>query len=89
MSDSRRRRGVRPARAHGPRPTTTELSIAVAAGIVGAGYIGFILLPAVNVYVRLWEKLAAGLLTLFMLATLLGIGGALGLAIVWSYDRYA
>ena len=68
--------------------TTTELSIAVAAGIVGAGYIAFILLPATSAYARLWEKAAAGFLTLFILATMLGIGGALGLAIVWSYDRY-
>ena len=69
--------------------TTTELAIAMAAGIVGAGYIAFILLPAIAAYGRLWEKVTAGLLTLFTLATLLGIGGALGLAIVWSYDRYA
>ncbi len=68
--------------------STTELAIAVAAGIVGAGYIAFILLPAIGAYGRLWEKLAAGFLTLFMLATLLGMGAALGLAIVWSYDRY-
>ena len=40
-------------------------------------------------YGRLWEKAAAGFLTLFILATLLGAGAALGLAIVWSYDRYA
>lgn len=69
--------------------TTTELAIAVAAGIVGAGYIAFILAPAVGSYGRLWEKVAAGFLTLFTLATLLGVGAALGLAIVWSYDRYA
>lgn len=69
--------------------TTTELAIAMAAGIVGAGYIAFILIPAMTVYGRLWEKVTAGLLTLFMLATLLGLGGALGLAVVWSYDRYA
>jgi len=69
--------------------TTTELAIAMAAGIVGAGYIAFILMPAMAVYGRLWEKVTAGLLTLFMLTTLLGMGGALGLAIVWSYDRYA
>ena len=35
--------------------TTTELSIAVAAGIVGAGYIAFILMPAIAAYGRLWE----------------------------------
>jgi hypothetical protein len=69
--------------------TTTELTIAVAAGIVGAGYLAFILAPAVAAYGRLWERIAAGFLTLYILGTLLGIGAAAGLAIVWSYDRYA
>ena len=69
--------------------TATELTTALAAGIVGAGYIAFILVPAISAYGRIWEKVAAGFLTLFILATLIGMGGALGLAIVWSYDRYA
>ena len=68
--------------------TTTELAVAVAAGIVGAGYIAFILVPAVASYGRMWEKAAAGFLSLFILGTLIGIGASLGLAIVWSYDRY-
>ncbi len=69
--------------------TTTELAIAVAAGIAGAGYIAFILLPAIGTYARVWEKIAAGFLSLFIFATLLGVGAAVGLAVVWSYDRYA
>jgi hypothetical protein len=69
--------------------STTELAIAVAAGIVGAGYIVFILVPAMSAYGRFWEKVAAGFLTLFILGTLLGTGAALGLAVVWSYDQYA
>ena len=69
--------------------TATEVALALAAGIVGAGYIGFILVPAWESYGRLWEKVAASFLTLFILTTLLGIGAAIGLAIVWSYDRYA
>jgi hypothetical protein len=69
--------------------TTTELTIAVAAGIVGAGYLAFILAPAVAAYGRVWERIAAGFLTLYILGTLLGIGAAVGLAVVWSYDRYA
>jgi hypothetical protein len=69
--------------------TTTELAIALATGIAGAGYIAFILIPAMSAYGRLWEKISAGFLSLFILATLLGFGAALGLAIVWSYDRYA
>ena len=37
----------------------------------------------------MWEKIAASFLTLFVLATLLGIGTAIGLAVVWTYDTYA
>ncbi|HEX2070232.1 MAG TPA: hypothetical protein VHF90_01115 [Thermoleophilaceae bacterium] len=69
--------------------TTTELAIAAAAGVVGAGYLAFILAPAVAAYGRLWERLAAGFLTLYILGTLLGVGAAIGLAVIWSYDRYA
>jgi hypothetical protein len=69
--------------------TPTELVLALAAGVVGAGYIAFILVPAWESYGRLWERLAASFLTLFTLATLLGIGASIGLLIVWSYDRYA
>ena len=69
--------------------STTEIAIAVAAGIAGAAYIFFIVIPAIRAYGRVWERLAAGFLTLYIVATLLGIGVVAGLAIVWSYDRYA
>jgi hypothetical protein len=69
--------------------STTDIAISVAAGIVGAGYIAFILMPAVNAYGRWWERAGAAVLTLYILGTMVGGGAALGLAIVWSYDRYA
>jgi hypothetical protein len=69
--------------------TNTEVVLALAAGVVGAGYIAFILVPAWESYGRMWEKVAAGTLTLYSLATLLGIGAAIGFAVVWFYDRYA
>lgn len=68
--------------------SSTQIAIAAAAGIVGAGYIAFILVPAVRAYGRVWERLAAGVLTLYILGTLVGIGAAVGLAVVWSYDQY-
>ena len=68
--------------------TTTQIALALAAGIVGAGYIAFILIPAWESYGRVWEKVSASFLTLFMLATFVGIGCGIGLAIVYSYDRY-
>jgi hypothetical protein len=69
--------------------STTEITIALAAGLVVSCYAFLIFAPAWRCYGRLWEKLAAGFLTLFMLATMLGIGAAIGLAVVWTYDQYA
>ena len=69
--------------------STTEIAIGVAGVLVAACYVALILVPAWRCYGRLWEKVAASFLTLFVLATLLGIGTAIGLAVVWSYDQYA
>jgi hypothetical protein len=69
--------------------TTTEIAIALAAGLVIACYVALILIPAWRCYGRLWERLAASVLTLFILATVLGIGVVIGLAVVWTYDTYA
>jgi hypothetical protein len=69
--------------------TSTEIAIALAAGVVVSCWILLIAAPAWRCYGRVWEKLAAGALTLYVLGTLLGIGAAIGLAIVWTYDTYA
>ncbi len=66
----------------------TDVVFGVAAAVVVGGYAVFILAPAWASYGRLWEKLAASLLTLFMLATLLGVGVAIGLGVVLSYDTW-
>ena len=52
--------------------TSTELTLGLAAGLVGAGYLALIVMPAWRCYGRVWERIAASFLTLFMLATLLG-----------------
>ena len=69
--------------------TTTELAIVLATAIAVVSYVTLILVPAVSAYSRVWEKIGAGFLTLFILASLIGVGAALGFAIVWSYDTYA
>lgn len=69
--------------------SSTEIAIALAGGLVVACYITLILIPAWRCYGRLWERLGAAFLSLFVLATLLGIGAAAGLAVVWTYDQYA
>ena len=69
--------------------SSTQIAIALAAGVVASCWLVLLAAPAWRCYGRLWEKLAAGFLTLFILGTLLGIGAGIGLAIVWSYDQYA
>jgi hypothetical protein len=69
--------------------TPTQITIVLAAVVSFAGYAVFILAPAWASYGRLWERVAASFLTVFILATLLGFGTAIGFAIVWFYDRYA
>jgi hypothetical protein len=69
--------------------SNTEIVIALAGALVLACYIALILIPATRCYGRVWEKFAAGVLTLYVLGTMLGIGAAIGLAVVWTYDTYA
>jgi hypothetical protein len=67
----------------------TEIAIALASGVVIVCWVALIAVPAWRCYGRLWEKLAASVLTVFILGTLLGVGAAVGLALVWTYDQYA
>jgi hypothetical protein len=69
--------------------SSTEIAITLATGVVVSCWVALIAAPAWRCYGRLWEKLAAGFLTLFVLATVLGIGAGIGLAAVWTYDQYA
>lgn len=62
-----------------------NIGLAAACGVIVAGYVAYILLPAVKSYGRIWERIAAGVLSLFMLGTLLGIGLSIGLSVVWFY----
>lgn len=56
-------------------------------GVVAlAAFVGLILVPAVSSYGRLWEKAAAGILSLFVLAALALVGVVLGLAVVYYYN---
>jgi hypothetical protein len=68
------------------RATINEL-VAGAAGVFGlALYGGLILRPAWSAYPRLWQRLAATVLTLYVLAVLVGVGvvGALAAVYFWG-----
>lgn len=69
--------------------TALNIGIAAAGGMVFLGYVVFILIPACTSYGRLWERVAAGFLSLFMLVALLGIGLAIGFSLVYFYDGYS
>lgn len=64
-----------------------EYVLFAVAGLVSlAAFVGLILVPAVSSYGRLWEKAAAGVLSLFVLAALMSIGVVVGLAVVYYYN---
>jgi hypothetical protein len=58
-----------------------------AAGLVSlVAFVVLILVPALSSYGRIWEKAAAGFLSVFVLVALVVIGVVLGLAIVYYYN---
>ncbi len=60
--------------------------VAVCAATFGlALYAGLILLPAWSAYSRLWQRLAATVLSLYVLAVLVGLGVAAALAAVYLW----
>ena len=63
------------------------LLFGVAGLICLAAFVSLILVPAVSSYGRLWEKVAAGVLSLFVLAALVVLGVVVGLAIVVNYNE--
>jgi hypothetical protein len=69
--------------------SSTEIVIGLAAALTFACYVALILVPSTRCYGRVWEKLCAGVLSLYVLGTLVGIGAAIGFLIVWTYDTYA
>jgi uncharacterized membrane protein len=65
----------------------TEYYLFGAAGLISlAAFVGLILVPALGSYGRSWEKLAAGFLSLFVLAALVAIGVVVGLVVFYYWD---
>lgn len=62
--------------------------VIVAAAVIGlALYAGLILVPAWNSYSRLWERLIASLLSLYVLVVLVALGA--GAAVLIVYKNWA
>jgi hypothetical protein len=58
------------------------------AGVLSvSAFVGLILAPALGSYGRAWEKLVAGMLSLFVLAALVLVGLVLGVVIFLNWDK--
>ena len=67
--------------------TTIDYLVGVGAASIGAVlFATLILVPAWSAYSRLWERVAAAILSLYVLAVLIGIGVAAALAAVYTWD---
>jgi hypothetical protein len=68
------------------RTTINEL-VGGGAGVLAlALYVGLILRPAWSAYSRLWERMAATVLSLYVLMVFVGIGVGAALAAVYFWD---
>ena len=68
--------------------TSITYLVAACAGVFSlAAFVGLIVVPAWQSYTRLWERVAATFLSLYVLATLVGAGVLIGAAIFFYSDR--
>jgi hypothetical protein len=67
--------------------STVNYLVGGAAVVFGlAVYAGLILIPAWSSYTRMWERVAAGFLTLYVLGVLVGVGVIGALAAIYFWD---
>jgi F0F1-type ATP synthase assembly protein I len=69
--------------------TIIYLVAALCATVAVGAWIGLLVVPAWQSYSRVWERLAASFLTLYVLATLLVAGALAGAFIAYYWDRIA
>jgi len=65
------------------RPDLYNLLIVCAAVFAVAAFVWLILLPAIGAFSRPWEKVAAGFLSLYVLAALIAVGSIGALVAVY------
>ncbi|MBJ7519283.1 MAG: hypothetical protein JHC84_06275 [Solirubrobacteraceae bacterium] len=69
--------------------TIIYLVAGTCAAIAISAWIGLLVVPAWQSYSRIWERVAASFLTLYVLATLVVVGALGGVAIAYYWDRIA
>jgi hypothetical protein len=69
-------------------PTAITYFVAAFAGVFSlTAFVGWVLMPAWSAYTRGWERAAALFLSLYVLATFLAVGFAMGVAVIYFWDR--
>ena len=67
--------------------TWTYIAVGSAAGISLIAWVGLVLVPAWTSFSRVWERLVATVLSLYVLAAFVGAGLLLGGAFLWYFDE--
>ena len=66
--------------------TSITYLVGACAGVFSfAAYVGFVAMPAWNAYSRVWQRVAAVFLSLYVLAAMVGIGVLLGVLITLNW----
>jgi hypothetical protein len=62
--------------------------VAACAGVFGlAAFVGLVAIPAVATYGKLWERVVAALLTVYVLVALVGVGAVIGGLVIYEWPR--
>ena len=67
--------------------TWTYIAIGSAAGVSLIAWIALVLVPAWTSYSRVWERFAATVLSLYVLAAFVMVGLLLGGGFLWYFDE--
>jgi hypothetical protein len=67
--------------------TLTLVIAGTAAGISVIAWVALVLVPAWTSFSRVWERLVATVLSVYVLAAFALAGSGLGAAILWYYDE--